>query len=323
MNERGRDVNGIIKQWLTFVKPNFLKVRYRLNCLLYPMSFQLTRSSLSTRKERWPISLCHVVCRTRLLSVRCRHICPPPLTAANSTATVVQYIQQKLVEKSQQHQANLTQLQREATAQTLSDRVHFLQQTPQMRGMNTIIHDTATTSGDFIFYFDRLAALLTELALNNARFAENVVETPQGNKYRGLKGEGLVSAVVLERGGAALLTGLQRVIPDCRLSHILIESNVRTGEPELRYQKLTTSISTHSTVLLLDAQMSSGGSALMAVQVLLDHGVPEDRIVFATYSAGRMGLQRLTVCFPQISVVVCHLAEDVEERWIEKRYFRC
>jgi uridine kinase len=128
---------------------------------------------------------------------------------------------------------------------------------------------------------------------------------------------------VLERGGSALKTGLQRVIPDCRLGHILIETNVRTGEPELRYQKLARDIDTHATVLLLDAQMSSGGSALMAVQVLLDHGVSSERIVLATYSAGRMGLQRLTSCFPAIAVVVCHLVEDIEERWIERRYFRC
>lgn len=27
VSERGRDVNGIIKQWLAYVKPNFTKVR--------------------------------------------------------------------------------------------------------------------------------------------------------------------------------------------------------------------------------------------------------------------------------------------------------
>lgn len=133
-----------------------------------------------------------------------------------------------------------------------------------------------------------------------------------------------MSAIVLERGGAALETGLKRVIPDCKMGHVVIESNVRTGEPELKYQKLPRDIESGcSNVLLLDAHMSSGGSALMAVQVLLDHGVPQDRIVFATYSAGRMGLHRLTTVFPDITVVVCKLVNDVEERWIEKWYFRC
>ncbi len=160
-------------------------------------------------------------------------------------------------------------------------------------------------------------------ALNNGKFAEATIETPQGHAYRGLRAQGEVSAVLLERGGAALETGLKRVIPASRTGHILIESNVRTGEPELIFQKLARDIDRHQSVLLLDAQMSSGGSALMAVQVLIDHGVAQDRIVFATYSAGRMGLHRLTSVFPDIAVVVGNLVHDIEERWVEKRYFRC
>ena len=76
-------------------------------------------------------------------------------------------------------------------------------------------------------------------------------------------------------------------------------------------------------MLLLDTQMASGGAALMAVQVLADHGVKLDRIVLATYSAGKMGLHRLTTVFPEITVVVCNILADTERRWLEKRYFRC
>lgn len=78
---------------------------------------------------------------------------------------MVQYIQQILAEKSKEHQATLTRLEREAMQATLSDRVVFLPQTAQLRGMSTIIHDVGTTSEDFIFYFDRLAALLIELCV--------------------------------------------------------------------------------------------------------------------------------------------------------------
>jgi uridine kinase len=69
--------------------------------------------------------------------------------------------------------------------------------------------------------------------------------------------------------------------------------------------------------------MSSGGAALMAVQVLVDHGVPEEKIVFVTYFAGRVGLNRLTKVFPGVTVVVSAIVADFEERWVEKRYFGC
>lgn len=160
-------------------------------------------------------------------------------------------------------------------------------------------------------------------ALNNTSFVSTTIATPAGYTYHGLRHDSEVSAVLLLRGGAALENGLRRVIPDCRTGRILIQSNLRTGEPELHYLALPKGIENHEAVLLLDAQMSSGGSALMAVQVLADHGVKMDRIVLVTYSAGRMGLHRLTKVFPDIAVVVGNLVQDIEERWVEKRYFRC
>jgi uridine kinase len=69
--------------------------------------------------------------------------------------------------------------------------------------------------------------------------------------------------------------------------------------------------------------MSSGGSALMAVRVLLDHGVSQERIVFVTFSAGKMGLNRLMAVYPDIRVVLCSISTDMEPRWIEERYLGC
>ena len=61
----------------------------------------------------------------------------------------------------------------------------------------------------------------------------------------------------------------------------------------------------------------------MAVQVLVDHGVSEEKIVFVTYFAGKLGLNRLTKVFPEVKVVVCDIVADFQERWIERRYFGC
>jgi len=69
--------------------------------------------------------------------------------------------------------------------------------------------------------------------------------------------------------------------------------------------------------------MSSGGAALMAVQVLVDHGVAEKKIVFVTYSAGKTALHRLNKVFPELKIVVCSLTDDLEQRWIGERYFGC
>lgn len=75
---------------------------------------------------------------------------------------VVQHIQRKLDDKSEKHNAELTRLGLIASEEQLSSNVLMMPQTSQFVGMNTILQDPATEQVDFVFYFDRLAALLIE-----------------------------------------------------------------------------------------------------------------------------------------------------------------
>ncbi|KAH7349704.1 uridine kinase [Plectosphaerella cucumerina] len=286
VRDRGRDVEGIMKQWFGFVKPNFEK---------------------------------YVEPQRKVADV----IVPRGVENQVAMTMVVQYIERKLLEKSTHHRAALTQLEVEAATHPLSNQVVLLEQTPQLKGMNTILQDIDTSSEDFIFYFDRLASLLIEQALNNVRFSGKTIETPAGYKYNGLAPDGEVTAVLVLRGGAAFETALHRLIPDCRTGRILIQSDVRTGEPALHYLKLPQNLENSESVLLIDTQMASGGAALMAVQVLVDHGVAQEKIVLACYHAGKLGVHRLSKVFPGITIVLCNMLADIESRWVEKRYFRC
>ena len=89
-----------------------------------------------------------------------------------------------------------------------------------------------------------------------------------------------MSAIAILRGGSCLETALKRTIPDCITGRVLIQTNEGTEEPELHYLKLPPKIEEHKMVMLMDPQMASGGAALMAVRVLMDHGVDEQKIVF-------------------------------------------
>lgn len=75
---------------------------------------------------------------------------------------VVQNIERTLNDKSKNHRAELKKLGQGSENEPLSSNVLILEQTPQLRGMSTIIQDTDTSTEDFIFYFDRLTTLLVE-----------------------------------------------------------------------------------------------------------------------------------------------------------------
>ena len=160
-------------------------------------------------------------------------------------------------------------------------------------------------------------------ALDNTAYDNVKAITPQGYIYSGLQRLGVTSAVAVLRGGACMETALKRTIPDCITGRVLIQTNEVNGEPQLHYLKLPPDIENHTTVMLLDAQMSSGGAALMAVRILIDHGVQEDRIVFVTCAAGTRGLKRLCTVYPSVKVIVGRIGEEDEPRWIETKYFGC
>ncbi|KAF2188121.1 uridine-cytidine kinase 2 [Zopfia rhizophila CBS 207.26] len=286
VKERGRDIEGCIKQWFSFVKPNFYKY-------------------VSPQREIADI------------------IIPRGIENKVAISMVSHQIQKTLSHKSAQHQAELRRLGKIAEDAPLSSNALVLKQTNQVHGIHTLLMNPQTSREDYVFYFDRMVSMLIEKAVDFLPFEPGQVTTPQGNLYMGLKKTAEVSAVVILRGGSAFETGLRRTIPDCRTGRVLIQTNYRTGEPELHYRALPAGISEHGLILLLDPQMSSGGAALMAVRVLVDHGVPEDRIVFVTYLAGRVGVNRVLSVFPEVRVVMARMGDDMENRWVETRYLGC
>lgn len=75
---------------------------------------------------------------------------------------MVHFIERKLFEKSRHHREALSRLEAACEKEPLSEKVVVLDDTPQLKFMNTILQDIDTDAEDFIFYFDRLASLIIE-----------------------------------------------------------------------------------------------------------------------------------------------------------------
>lgn len=78
--------------------------------------------------------------------------------------------------------------------------------------------------------------------------------------------------------GGPFVKGLRRVIRDVQIGSLLIQSDNQTGEPLLFHTSLPECVKSRqeaakSTVLIMDAQISTGAAGIMAVRVLLDHGI--------------------------------------------------
>lgn len=107
--------------------------------------------------------------------------------------------------------------------------------------------------------------------------------------------------------------GLRNCCRSVRIGKILIQRDEETYQPKLFYDKLPADISQRF-VLLLDPMFATGGSATMAVQVLISRGVPEERILFLNLIASPQGIKEFAEKFPKLRVVTAFVDQGLDEK---------
>ncbi|XP_054617745.1 uridine-cytidine kinase-like 1 isoform X4 [Dunckerocampus dactyliophorus] len=275
VSQRGRDIGGIIKQYNKFVKPAFEQY-------IEPT-----------------VPLADIVV---------------PRGGDNFVALdlIVQHVHSQLEKREINVRSALASAHQ---GQPLPETLSVLKSTPQVRGMHTIIRNKETSRDEFIFYSKRLMRLLIEHALSFLPLKPVSVETPQGDVYdgRGLNGKRITGVSIL-RAGETMEQALMAVCKDIRLGKILIQTNHDTGEPELHYLRLPKDIS-EDYVILMDSTVSTGAAALMAVRVLLDHDVPEDKIFLLSLLMAEMGVHSVAYAFPNVRIITTAVDKEVNEHF--------
>uniref|UniRef100_A0A3B4DCI8 Uridine-cytidine kinase n=1 Tax=Pygocentrus nattereri TaxID=42514 RepID=A0A3B4DCI8_PYGNA len=277
ISERGRDIGGVIKQYNKFVKPAFEQY-------IEPT-----------------VQVADIVV---------------PRGGENFVALdlIVQHVH------SQLEKVSLILLCRSALAsahqgQPLPKTLSVMESTPQVRGMHTIIRNKETNRDEFIFYSKRLMRLLIEHALSFLPLKPVSVETPQGTIYEGKRLSGKrITGVSILRAGETMEQALMAVCKDIRLGKILIQTNHDTGEPELHYLRLPKDIS-EDYVILMDSTVSTGAAALMAVRVLLDHDVQEDKIFLLSLLMAEMGVHSVAYAFPKVRIITTAVDKKVNDEF--------
>ncbi|KAK4981883.1 Uridine kinase [Elasticomyces elasticus] len=125
VRDRGRDLEGCIKQWFSFVKPNFHKYvepQRQVADIIVPRGVE-NKVAISMVSDR--------ICKT-------------------------------LAQKSRLHQSELKRLGKAVENAPLSKNVMVLEETPQIKGINALLLDTDLPAEDFVFYFDRLVCMLID-----------------------------------------------------------------------------------------------------------------------------------------------------------------
>ncbi|BEJ15613.1 hypothetical protein CspHIS471_0502180 [Cutaneotrichosporon sp. HIS471] len=256
--ERGRDVNGILDQFMQYLR--FVKSSY--DNFVQPSS-------------------------------KYADIIVPGHHNDTAIELLVTHLQKQLDARSLRFRRELVELDSMAPTPSEVLSVQLIPQTNQLLGIMTILRNANTKRGEFVFYADRLSTLIVEAALADLLRQPKDIRTANGVSFHGVDGDdSSIVGVSILRSGGPFANGLRRVIRDVPLGSMLIQSEPKSGEPLLLNLKLPLSLHSREKagsmqVLLLDSQMGTGAAALMAIRVLLDHGVPESNITFLTFLVSR------------------------------------
>jgi uridine kinase len=275
ISERGRDLGGVLKQYMRFVKPSFD----------YYIAPSVINADLIV-----------------------------PRGGENQVAInlVVQHVHTQLQLRGVKLRSKLMKVYMD---QPLPVTLRVLPETPQIKGIHTFIRNRDTSRDEFIFYSKRLIRLLIEYALSLLPFKDVSVETPQGVGYQGKRIDSRkICGVSILRAGETMEQALCDVLKDVRLGKILIQTNCETEEPELYYCRLLKDIRDYR-VMLMDATVATGAAAMMAIRVLLDHDVPEENILLCSLLMAESGVHSIAYAFPKVQIVTTAVDPEVSDKF--------
>lgn len=195
---------------------------------------------------------------------------------------------------------------------TLHPNVHLLPQTCRLRALHTLVRDRHAPLDRFVTHSRQIIRLLLEAGLDQLPYAEVEVTTPVGAAYRGLRLAVDVTAVAVVRAGESMEAELRELQPGIPVGKILIQRDRDTKLPHLYFSHLPPGIA-DGHVLLLEPMLATGGSANLAVDVLLKAGVPEHAIVLVCLFAAPEGLDAVRGAHPEVRVVASAIEEGLNE----------
>lgn len=173
------------------------------------------------------------------------------------------------------------------------------------------LRELALDSVRFRQFASEIGMMLAFEACRDLSTEEVMVETWCGPlTVRRIRGD-CVTLVPILRAGLGFLPGVQTMIPCAPVSVIGLRRNEETLEAEGYYSHLAEHLD-RRTALILDPMLATGGSAIVATQMLKDAGCRRIKGLFLV--AAPEGLDRLQTMHPDVEIHVAAIDEKLNAR---------
>ena len=177
-----------------------------------------------------------------------------------------------------------------------------LKHTPFVDAVFTTLRNKDTKTAEFATATHDISMLLVGEALNLVPYRAESITTPLNARIAGLRMSTQICGVPIIRAGLPMADALRSYMPSATIGHVVIQRDERTAKPKFLLDKLP-NLRSDLTVILLDPMLATGGSALAAIEHVLQKGVSEKQIMFTNIISCPEGISAVTKRHPQVTLV--------------------
>lgn len=176
----------------------------------------------------------------------------------------------------------------------------------------TILRDKNTGTKDFRDLVNELARLLAYEVSRDLPLEDIEIETPLvKSTQKAIAGKKVVIAPIL-RAGLGMVDGILDLIPAARVGHVGLYRDEETMQPVEYFVKMPSDLENRQ-VYLVDPMLATGGSAIAAIDSVIERGAKADNIKFICLVAAPEGIQAMQDAHPDVEIFTAGLDEKLNE----------
>jgi uracil phosphoribosyltransferase len=172
------------------------------------------------------------------------------------------------------------------------------------------LRDTSTPTGQFRRLAHRVGVLVATEATRDLPTTPVTVNTPLERTTGQQLATDIVVVAVL-RAGLSLVDSVLELVPNARVGHVGLKRDEATALASKYSSHLPPSLA-DSVVLLVDPMLATGGSAIMAVDVLKEAGATRIRLLCVV--AAPEGVAALAAAHPDVDVYTPALDRELNAK---------
>ncbi len=181
---------------------------------------------------------------------------------------------------------------------------------PLVQHKLTLIRDERTGTKEFRELVEELSLLMAYEVTRGLPLEEIDIKTPicktEGRMISGKK----LGIIPILRAGLEMATGIVKLIPMAKVGHIGIYRDPESLEPIEYYCKLPDDLNLR-TLIIVDPMLATGGSAVLAAQILKNNGAKDIKLVCLI--AAPEGIEKMKEAHPDIDIYTAAIDEKLND----------